>query len=289
LIRDLERTQDPSSASAIAQALSGVAANLNPEQAQLVVGTLLKSAPGDASGSRINALALVFGAVAPNVNQDSAAAMNAFLVRALATARDPELAARIGVALSSLKWAPTATQSELLVGPVVDVLSRARDPVHLGDIATIIIALAPTLQRKTAQNAIEEIRPIVRRAPAILNPALSALTKRVDQTGSEVPPAAQQPANLLQRVSASRWCTSSRSYSLQLVGNTATWRDNLGSVDTETVVLNNASDAQTVTQRSVHTDGNSEPIGTTWNYHMTGIDTVSVKSGNKKSFTLKRC
>jgi hypothetical protein len=77
---------------------------------------------------------------------------------------------------------------------------------------------------------------------------------------------------------------------MQLVGNNIVWRDNLGSVDAELIVSSGMTDAQTTTQKSLHADGKSEPVGTSWTYHLgNSADKVYIKSSNGKSFLLTRC
>jgi hypothetical protein len=288
LILNLEHTTDPSSASAIAQALSGLANNLTQEQSQLEAGILLKSTVEAISEGKANAFALVFAAMAPKVSEEMAAEMKTFLVRSLVTAKDPSLVSAIAVGLSSLSWVPTTPESEAVIEPILRTLSLTKDPVQLGNIATMIVTLAPKLGHQAAQNAEDTIRTFSSQQPEVFKAALNALSMRVDQNSLGSSQTAQS-SDLLQKISANRWCTSSRSYSLQLAGNTVIWRDNLGSVDTEAIVSNNVSEAQTTTQRSVHTDGNSEAIGTTWYYRPSGADRIFVRSSGNKSFFLKRC
>jgi hypothetical protein len=96
-------------------------------------------------------------------------------------------------------------------------------------------------------------------------------------------------AALLQKISASRWCTSRRSYTLQLTGNSIVWRDSFGSIDMERIVYNNAAGAQTVTVNSTHTGGDGVPTGTTWTYSSNGVDRIDVSRNGEKSFSLNRC
>jgi hypothetical protein len=117
-----------------------------------------------------------------------------------------------------------------------------------------------------------------------------ALSARSEQgataTATSATPA---PTYLLQRMAANRWCSSSKSYSAQLNGNMIVWRDNLGSIDVESINSNNQTDAQTTTQKSFHPDGKSEDIGTLWFYHQLNAEKVHVRSSDNKSFYLSRC
>jgi len=47
--------------------------------------------------------------------------------------------------------------------------------------------------------------------------------------------------------------------------------------------------AQTITQKSVHPDGVSVPVGTTWTYNSMGPNKIVVESNSGKSFSLARC
>jgi hypothetical protein len=289
LIRDLERAQDPTSAGAIAQALSGLATNLSQEQAQLESDTLLRNLPRDISERRSKAIALAFAAMAPRINSKTSSQMEDFLVRELKSAKDPDVVGTIAVALSSLKWAPTQQVAEELIDSVASALTSTTDPVQIGNIATLIVTMAPTLPRQAAQRTLDTIHGLKIQSFDALKPAQAALIARAEQPLSTGFLASSETAGLLQKISAGRWCTPSRSYSLQLNGDTAVWRDNLGSVDTEKIIANSASEAQTITQRSVHSDGNSETAGTIWTYHLNNTGSVSARSNNKKAFSLKRC
>jgi hypothetical protein len=89
--------------------------------------------------------------------------------------------------------------------------------------------------------------------------------------------------------SASRWCTPNRSYSLTVDGGSIRWTDSFGSVDIERILDNESSFARTVTQRSVHSDGDSVPAGTTWTYSSSGSGRISVSKEGGRPFSLKRC
>jgi hypothetical protein len=289
LIRDFDKAKDPSSANAIAQALSGLAANLNSSQAQIEANVLLKTIVEGMSSGQIKALVLVFGAMAPKVSQDIADNMKAFLVKTLMATQDPDLVSAIAVALSSLKWTPTAADSERLLGSILRAVSLTKDQVQLGNIGTLLVAMAPILGQQSAQAASDALRAIAPQAPEVLKSAINALDARVDQ---DLSAQIQNPAplGLFQKVSAGRWCTSSRSYSLQLTGSTVVWRDNLGSVDIESIVSNNATDAQSITQKSVHPDGRGQSIGTSWTYRLGNADkTLNVRSSAGAPFSLTRC
>jgi hypothetical protein len=114
---------------------------------------------------------------------------------------------------------------------------------------------------------------------------------------SEPPPRAEPPVvrrpppstALLEMASASRWCTPNRSYSLTVDGGSIRWTDSFGSVDIERILDNESSFARTVTQRSVHSDGDSVPAGTTWTYSSSGSGRISVSKEGGRPFSLKRC
>jgi ribonuclease T2 len=102
-------------------------------------------------------------------------------------------------------------------------------------------------------------------------------------------PSSRASISLFQRMSGSRWCTASRSYSLQSVGNNIIWKDNVGAIDVESVVSYSDADAKTTTQKSYHPNGRSEDVGTSWSYHLVSPDKVSVRSSKKPPFSLSRC
>ncbi|TWB50887.1 hypothetical protein [Bradyrhizobium sacchari] len=314
LIRSFEQTQDSSSADAIGQAIRGVAFNLSDDQAQREARELLKSISGDIAPRRAKALALIFSAFAPKVSQDTANEMKTFLVGILSSTKDPDLMSSVAAALFTLKWTPSTAESELLVRTVLRSLGSTTDPVQIENIVTILAAIAPTLTPPSAQLALESIKLLAPQAPDVFRPAVLALSARTEQGSSIVTPSSGAPTSapspgpatavpspgtatvpnpgptsLLQRIATGRWCGSSRSYSLQLSGNTAIWRDNLGSVDVESVSSSSSNDAQTTTQKSFHPDGKSEEIGTTWSYRSGGADRINVKSSGGKSFSLTRC
>jgi hypothetical protein len=118
---------------------------------------------------------------------------------------------------------------------------------------------------------------------------------------ADAPPAAPNPngpantnsagssAFLLQKIATSHWCTSRHSYSLQVSGSDIVWKDNVGSMDMEHIVRNNVADAQTVTQRSNHPEGEGVPAGTTWTYILGGADKINVLKNGEKAFSLTRC
>lgn len=285
LIQTLGQTRDPSLASAVAQALSELVENLTPSQAQVEANALLKLLPG-VKQEEIQAFALAFGALAPKVSQATSSEMKTFLVRAIKNVQDPAVIGTIATALSSLKWTPTAEESEALIIPVLEAIFLEKDPDQLGKIATIMVAMAPRLGLQAAQNALDTVRSIGPQFSEILRPASHALATRVDQSAAPIPAS----LNLLQKISASRWCTpSARSYSLQLAGNNIVWRDSLGNVDTESIVYNNANEAQTTTLKSFHPNGESEKVGTIWTYRASGKAVNVTNSASKKPFTLGPC
>jgi hypothetical protein len=286
LIQSLGQTRDPSLASAVAQALSDLVENLMPDQAQVEASALLKVLPGVVRQEEIQAFALAFGALAPKVSQATSSEMKTFLVRAVKNVKDPAVISTIATALSSLKWTPTVEESEALIIPVLKALSLEKDPDQLGKIATIIVTMAPRLGLQGAQNALDTIRLIGPQFSEILKPASHALAARVDQSSTPI----SVSLNLLQKISAGRWCTpSARSYSLQLAGNSIVWRDSLGNVDTESIVYNTANEAQTTTQKSFHPNGESEKVGTIWTYRSSGRAVYVTNSAGKKPFALVPC
>jgi hypothetical protein len=97
------------------------------------------------------------------------------------------------------------------------------------------------------------------------------------------------PTAFLQRISASRWCTSRRSYTLQLAGDSIVWKDSFGSIDMERIIYNNAAGAQTVTEKSIHADGSGVPAGTIWTYGSNGFDRIDVSRRGGNGFSLTRC
>lgn len=287
LIRAYDRADEPSSTNAIAQALSNIAANLPNDQAQREADSLLKSMSVGSSPRRAESVALIFGAIAPKVNQSTATEMSVYLVNSLSTTGDPQLMSAIAVALSTLKWVPSIAESERLLGGVLKTLNITTNPAQIANISTILTAMAPIMSPKSAQSALESIKSMAPQAVEVLKPATAALSTRL-QHGSNPPAQNPSPQSLFQRMSANRWCTPSRSYSMQLSGGTVIWRDNLGSIDIESISSNGLTDAQTATQKSFHPDGKSEDIGTTWNYHLSSPDRITVKSSSK-SFLLSRC
>lgn len=94
---------------------------------------------------------------------------------------------------------------------------------------------------------------------------------------------------LLVTASASRWCTTRRSYSLRLEGDKIVWTDSGGSVDVERIVSDEVSSARTVTQKSVHSSGDTVPTGTVWTYSSGGKNRISVSKSGGASFWLTRC
>jgi ribonuclease T2 len=104
-------------------------------------------------------------------------------------------------------------------------------------------------------------------------------------------PPSQISVSLFQKMFGSRWCTTSRSYSLQSAGNNIIWKDNLGSTDVESIVSSSITDARTTTQKSYHPNGRSEDVGTSWSYHLVSPGKVNVSSSNrnKSPFSLSRC
>jgi hypothetical protein len=119
----------------------------------------------------------------------------------------------------------------------------------------------------------------------------SAPTKpNPDQNGSaNQSPESQNIGSLLRKISIGRWCTLRRTYSLKLAGNNIIWTDSFGSIDMERVVYDNVGNAQTVTQKSIHSDGNPVPVGTTWIYFSSGGDKIDVSKNGGKAFSLRRC
>ena len=101
--------------------------------------------------------------------------------------------------------------------------------------------------------------------------------------------ASPAPASLLQKIATSRWCTQRSSYSLQVSGSDIVWKDSVGSIDMERIIYNNVVDAQTITQRSIHPQGDGVPAGTTWTYSLGGTDRINVLKNGGKAFSLTRC
>ena len=304
LMRDFNQTQDTSSEDAIVQALSAVGANLTTSQAQQEVTKLLQGVPEGLTARQIQSLALVFDALIPKVEPGIASQMRSYLIKLLATTHDPEAMSAVSVALIKLNWTPSIDEFERLLGGVLKTLSLTTDPVQLEKISAVLLAMAPQLSLQSAQHALESIKSMPLQAE-LLKPVIDALSARLPQTPSpsasstpapDTPPTTSSPVPtiapklLFQRIAGSRWCTSSRSYTLQFYGNTVVWRDNLGSIDVETVSSNGPTDAQTITQKSLHQDGKGEDPGTTWSYHLIGSDKINVKSSNGKApFSLSRC
>jgi hypothetical protein len=102
-------------------------------------------------------------------------------------------------------------------------------------------------------------------------------------------PSSQTSVSLFKGMFGSRWCTPSRSYSLESLGNNIIWKDNLGAIDVESIVSHSGTDARTTTQKSYHPNGRSEDIGTPWSYHLVSPNKVNVSSPKKASFSLSRC
>jgi hypothetical protein len=119
----------------------------------------------------------------------------------------------------------------------------------------------------------------------------SAPTKpNTDQSGPpNQSPESQNVGSLLRKISIGRWCTLRRTYSLKLAGTNIIWTDSLGSIDMERVVYDNVGNAQTITQKSIHSDGNPVPVGTTWTYFLSGGDKIDVSKNGGKAFSLRRC
>jgi hypothetical protein len=103
------------------------------------------------------------------------------------------------------------------------------------------------------------------------------------------PPPRIAPPGLLIVASASRWCTSRRTYSLRVETDRIVWTDSQGSVDVERIVSNEETFAQTVTQESRHSSGDAVPRGTVWTYVANGANRIRVSKDGGNSFLLNRC
>ena len=114
---------------------------------------------------------------------------------------------------------------------------------------------------------------------------------------SATPTQPNTAGSLLSNMVGGRWAIETqsncsvprKSYSFVSDGTTITWRDGVGNVDIETVQSNGSAEFGTSTLRSIHTNGQNEPVGTSWTYTRLGIDRVRVKPGGKNPFTLIRC
>jgi hypothetical protein len=118
-------------------------------------------------------------------------------------------------------------------------------------------------------------------------PSPPAPPRRAPDVVASVPPPSQP--TLLERISKGHWCTTARSYSLNLRGDNVTWTDSVGNVDVEDIMSNANDEAHTRTRRSSHRDNKNVPIGTTWSYSMTGRDSVRVRSSKGSEFRLTKC
>jgi len=103
------------------------------------------------------------------------------------------------------------------------------------------------------------------------------------------PPPRIAPPALLIVASASRWCTSRRTYALRIETDRIVWTDSLGSVDVERIVSNEETFAQTATQESRHSSGDAVPRGTIWTYIANGPNQIRVSKNGGTSFLLNRC
>jgi hypothetical protein len=114
------------------------------------------------------------------------------------------------------------------------------------------------------------------------------------------PPPAQAPSltpSLFATIAAGRWAIGSRGncknprkvYTLELGGDTITWRDGAGNVDVETIEYDTEDESRTATLRSEHASGNNEPRGTVWTYDKTSEDSVRVRPAGKSEFVLVKC
>jgi hypothetical protein len=286
LIRNFGQAQDAPSEDALAQAISQLANNLSKVQAQREAQVLLKEFLGNVTPKQAKALALVFSAFAPKLDSNTAAEIRALLLRIVSSTKDPDVMSAAAASLFSLEWTPTAAESDRIVGSVTGALKSATGPVQIENISTLLSVIVPMLSRQSVQLAFDSIRSMPPSVAEAIKPVTLALSARLEQGAPAQP--TQPTGLLLQRIAAGRWCVGSKSYTLQVNGSTAVWRDNLGSVDVEGIKSNTAMDAQTITQKSFHPDSKSEEIDTIWFYHQQSDGKIGVRS-NSKSFSLSRC
>jgi hypothetical protein len=286
LIKNFSRSRDSASASAIAEALTNIAANLDQQQAEAEAKILLSVPAYDLMP--LDAVALTLGALAPKLDPALSGEAITYLFNALMSVSDPKVAGDIVTGLTNLNWTPTAIQSKRVSSHVLELLAAANDPASVESLAAALEAMAPTLERSDAQKALSTIRSLGKQYGDLLSSAQIAVTNRLEGLSK---PATEKAdgLNLFQKMSGNKWCVGSKSYNLQVSGGSIIWRDNVGSYDLEQIVSVAAADAQTRTLKSVHADGKSEPLGTTWTYRLGTGNKISVKSTSGKDFTLVGC
>jgi hypothetical protein len=226
-------------------------------------------------------------ALGPNLTPKQLAAVEIFLYQVLMITSAPTEVASIMNALSSLGFLPDASQFDQLLAHVSEVVESSKDPDLVRALASAITLMAPSLSSAQVQHANALVRALKTQFADALEPAANALSAKLRQLASGDQSSA--PQTLLQKIAGSRWCVSGKSYTLQYVANTATWRDGSGSIDSEQVLSNGSLQAQTKTLRSIHPDGKSEPIGTMWTYRFAPPNKVNVTSTSGKRFTLFPC
>jgi hypothetical protein len=156
-----------------------------------------------------------------------------------------------------------------------------KDSQSVDQIRRFIDEFPNSAHRQAAYARIDEIKSAMRTEPPPPRPE--------PQHIEPPPPRAPPPIALLEMVSASRWCTPNRSYSLTMDGESIRWTDSYGSIDIERILENEHSYARTVTQQSRHSDGDSVRAGTTWTYSTNGDGRISVSKEGGRPFSLKRC
>lgn len=284
--RLVEHEKEPAS-SGLAQALINVATNLNRRQAQAEADFLLNTSK--TNDDRIGAIALTLGALGPSLEDKQLSGVERFLYQALMVTSETTKLTAILNALSNLGWAPSPSDFGQFVSHISAAVDGSKDPDLVRSLVAAIAEMAPKLSRADVELANSLLQPLNKQFADVIGPASSALAARLKQlsAGKDANPS----QTLLDRIAGSgnRWCVIGRSYSLQISGSNAVWRDSSGGSDQEQILANSALQAQTKTLKSVHSDGKSEPVGTVWTYRLAPPNKVSVSSTSGKRFTLSPC
>jgi hypothetical protein len=89
---------------------------------------------------------------------------------------------------TSLNWAPTSNEADLIIGHVLKLLSRTRDQNLIGTLGTVITILGPKLGHQMAQEALDQIRSMGPQFEDPLKSASNALAARVNQSSAPLAP-----------------------------------------------------------------------------------------------------
>ena len=116
-----------------------------------------------------------------------------------------------------------------------------------------------------------------------------------DDITPELPAAPSAP--LLKQIAQSRWAVggvrncgnAEKTYTLEIAGNLANWRDGANNTYVERIDYNNETEARTITVRPHSASAGGPQADRVWLYSRIGADQVHVQTSGKKPFILGRC